>query len=105
MGYSLLLAEQNRDVGRKLGIATGLMFTLPFVTYYACYYYVFSNMVDPSNWSGGAAVLVTNIIIMAYVVVAFSEPDDDDDVPKRGNAVHDNDARHPRTGIFKRRVD
>jgi VMA21-like domain len=79
------------------------MFTLPFLTYYATYYYVFSSKVEPANWAGGAAVLVTNLIIMGYVIVAFSEPDDEDE--KRGNAAHDNDVRRPRTGIFKLRVD
>ena len=107
-----LLDEQNRDVGRKLGIATALMFTLPFVTYYVTYYYVFSNRTEPANWAGGAAVLVTNLIIMGYVMVAFAEPDSEDEInqKKRGNAALATTTaatgkRHPRTGIFKQRVD
>jgi Ca2+/Na+ antiporter len=103
---SRLFDEQNRDVGKKLGIATALMFTLPFVTYYATYHTVFSAKDEPSNWAGGAAVLVTNLIIACYVIVAFSEPEDDNETEKRGNAAHyDNDSRRPRTGIFKQRLD
>ena len=77
------------------------MFTMPFITYFLCFHYVFHNKQEPSNWAGGAAVIVTNIIIGAYVLVAFSEPDDPEE-EKRGN---DNDALHPRTGVFKKRVD
>ena len=79
------------------------MFTLPIATFYFCYNFVFYHKDEPSNWSGAAAVFVTNAIIVGYVVVAFSEPEDDTE--KRGNAAQDNDVHHPRTGIFKQRVD
>lgn len=109
-----LLDEQNRDVGRKLGIATALMFTLPFLTYFGCFHYVFHEKQEPSNWAGAAAVFVTNCVIAGYVVVAFSEPDEDEEELKKrglsgkahnGQQGGDNDAKHPRTGIFKQRVD
>jgi len=110
-----LLDEQNRDVGRKLGIATALMFTLPFITYFGCFHYLFAHKQEPANWAGAAAVFVTNCVIAGYVVVAFSEPDEDEEeLKKRGlsGKAHsqpqqggDNDSKHPRTGIFKQRVD
>ena len=65
------------------------------------YHYIFYNKAEPSNWAGGAAVIVTNIIIAGYVWIAFSEPDDPEE-ERRGN---DNDALHPRTGVFKKRVE
>ena len=71
-----LLEEENRDVGRKLGIATGLMFTLPIITYFVAYYYVFPHKPEPSNWAGGAAIFITNIIVFGYVFVAFNEPEE-----------------------------
>lgn len=100
--FDRLMDEQNKDVGRKLGIATGLMFTLPFITYFACFHFVFQEKSEPSNWAGGAAVIVTNLIIGGYVVVAFNEPDPSEEEEQRGN---DNDVLHPRTGVFKTRVD
>ena len=100
------MEEQNKDVGKKLGIATGLMFTLPFITYFVSFYYVFYDKTEPSNWAGGAAVLVTNLIIIGYVMVAFHEPDHPEEngqqQQQRGN---ENDSKYPRTGVFKQRVD
>lgn len=74
------------------------MFTLPIITFYVCYWYVFPNKADPNAWAGGTAVIVANLVIALYVVSAFSEEDED------YNKDND-DASGPRTGVFKKRTD
>jgi VMA21-like domain len=93
--FSRLLQEQNRVVGKKLGIATGAMFTLPIAAFYLGLY-IFGHKEQPDNWAGGLAILVTNLVVAGYVVAAFSEPDD---------LVNENDGDAPRVGIFKKRTD
>ena len=86
-------------MARKLGIATGCMFTLPFIIFYFCFYFVFHEKQEPASWSGGAAVVTANIVIMGYVYSAFSEDDETDDQTDKG------DETRPRVGAFKRRTD
>lgn len=80
------------------------MFTLPIFTYLVCYHFVFHHKAEPSNWAGGAAVLATNVIVFGYVFVAFSEPEDPKE-KRYGDDENDNDASHPRVGIFKKRTN
>ena len=104
-----LLQDQNREVAKKLGTATLLMFTLPIISFYVGLYYLFPNKEEPLMWSGGLAVLFTNIVIAGYVVSAFSEDDDDfNDEPKRVGGLMqqgDGDLAGPRVGAFKQRID
>lgn len=93
-----LLAPHNREVGKKLGLATLAMVSLPFLAFYAALYY-FRDRPEPLNYAGAAAVLMVNVVIAAYVVSAFYE--DDADPSKRD----DNDASAPRVGIYKQRTD
>jgi len=79
-------------VGRKLGIATGLMFTLPFIAFFIAMS-VFADKKNPENWAGAAAILTTNIIVGGYCYVAYIEDLD----------VNDEDG--PKTGASKQRVD
>jgi hypothetical protein len=85
------LQEQNKETGRKLAIATGLMCTLPVLSYYlgTC---IFSQKTNPDNWAGGMAILVTNLIVAGYVVSAFHEKEEDE-------------REQPRVGAFKTRTD
>ena len=76
-----------------------MMFTLPIITFYVCFYYVFAHKAEPNAWAGGAAILVTNLVIIWYVVSAFSEEDDSLTPGSEG------DADGPRVGAFKRRTD
>ena len=100
-----LLQEQNREVAKKLGTATFLMFTLPIVAFYVGLYYLFPNKDEPLMWSGGLAVIFTNIVIAGYVYSAFSE-DDDFEQKQRGFAEeNDGDMAGPRVGAFKQRTD
>lgn len=90
--YTLsLLQEQNKDTGRKLGIATVLMCTLPILSYYLGLY-LFADKSQPDSWAGGMAILMTNLIVAGYVISAFQEKEDD---------VRD----QPRVGAFKTRTD
>jgi len=98
-----LLREENRQVAKKLGIATGLMFTFPIFTFYLCYHIIFASKEQPLAWSGFAAVGAANIVVFGYVYSAFSEPDDEDDLDPR--VQKDNDAGGPRVGAFKQRTD
>jgi hypothetical protein len=98
-----LLREENREVAKKLGIATGLMFTFPILTFYTCFHFIFASKEQPLAWSGFAAVAAANIVIFGYVYSAFSEPDDEDDLDPR--VKKDNDAGGPRVGAFKQRTD
>lgn len=86
-----LLQEQNKDTGRKLGITTGLMCTLPILSFYLGLY-LFSNKNQPDSWAGGMAILMTNLIVAGYVISAFQEKEED---------VRD----QPRVGAFKTRTD
>lgn len=85
MGFSVLLSPENREVGRKLGIATGLMFTLPFIAFYIAML-VFAEKENPENWAGAAAILATNLVVSGYCYVAYMEDSgtNDEDGPKRG---------------------
>ncbi|KAL9180265.1 hypothetical protein ACHAXT_008235 [Thalassiosira profunda] len=99
-----LLQEQNRDVAKKLGTATLLMFTLPIFAFYVGLYFLFPHKEEPLMWSGGLAVFCTNVVIAGYVISAFSEEDDADEGEQRGGQG-DGDAAGPRVGAFKQRTD
>ena len=58
-----LRQEQNKEVGKKLGLATALMFTLPIAVFYICLEIVLKEKKDPTMWAGGCAVIVTNMIV------------------------------------------
>jgi hypothetical protein len=88
-----LLQPQNQATGKKLGIATGLMFTFPILAFYIAMWF-FAEKKNPDNWAGGAAILVTNIIIGGYCYSALTEEDDDP-----------NDRRGPKRGSQKERTD
>ena len=90
-----LLQEQNKETGRKLLLATGLMFTLPIFAFFLGRWY-FGDKTEPDNWGGGCAILVTNIIVGVYCYSALTEPDDEDD---------NNDRSGPKVGAFKQRTD
>jgi multisubunit Na+/H+ antiporter MnhB subunit len=98
--------RENRKVANKLGFYTVLMLTVPIITFYICFYFLFSNKSEPLAWSGFAAVGAANIIVAAYVYSAFSEPDEVE-VDARVGSVgkFDNDASRPRVGAFKQRTD
>jgi len=100
-GFALLLQEQNREVAKKLGTATLLMFSLPLIAFYIGFYFLFTNKEDPLMWSGLTAVFFANVVIAGYVVSAFSEEDDVEEDQRGG----DNDAAGPRVGAFKQRTD
>ena len=91
-----LMQEQNRQVGRKLGIATACMFTLPIMSFYLGLW-MFADKKEPDNWAGGLAIVVTNIVVAGYCWSAFSEEEDPEE--------EKNDAAGPRVGIFKQRTD
>eukprot|EP00804_Cyclotella_cryptica_P027322 CCRYP_016200-RA/>CCRYP_016200-RA protein AED:0.00 eAED:0.00 QI:262/1/1/1/1/1/2/1264/107 len=102
-GFALLLQEQNREVARKLGTATLAMFTLPIMSFYIGFYYLFPNKADPTMWSGGLAVLMANVVIAGYVVSAFSE--EEEELSEEEKRMGANDAAGPRVGAFKQRTD
>jgi hypothetical protein len=81
-------------VGQKLGIATGLMFTLPFLAFYGAMY-TFSGYKNPENWAGGVAIVMTNIVVGGYCYIAYME---DRDTSTDGSS-------RPPQGSFKERVD
>ena len=93
-----LFNPQNRDVGKKLLFTTGLMFTLPILTYFIVSYIIHSNphykqtITNPDNYAGGAAILMTNIIIGGYCYMAYYEDNNEIVEP-------------PRVGKFKERTD
>jgi heme/copper-type cytochrome/quinol oxidase subunit 4 len=76
-------------VGQKLGIATGLMFTLPFIAFYVSLS-IFTNMKkeNPENWAGAVAIVMTNIVVGGYCYVAYIEDSDlnDENGPKKGSS-------------------
>lgn len=88
-----LLHPQNRETGKKLGIATALMFTCPILAFYVAMWF-FSEKKNPENWAGGAAIIVTNMIVGGYCYSAMMEDDDDPD-----------DRRGPKRGDSKQRTD
>jgi len=105
-GYALLFQEQNRDVAKKLGTATLLMFTLPIISFYTGLYVIFPNKEEPLMWSGGLAVFFTNVVIAGYVISAFAEKDDVDEQQQRvSGGSGDGDLAGPRVGAFKQRTD
>lgn len=87
-----LLHPQNQEVGQKLGIATGLMFTLPFIAFYVAMW-TFSDWKNRESWAGAVAIVMTNIVVGGYCYVAYME---DRDV---------NDEGGPKIGASKQRVD
>merc|ERR1719254_54287 len=97
-GFALLLHKQNREVAKKLGSATLLMFTLPIISFYISLHYLFPDKDDPTMWAGGVAVFFTNVVIAGYVISAFSEKNEDAD-----SVGGDEDG--PRVGAFKQRTD
>ena len=99
MHKTSLMQEQNRDVARKLGIATGAMFTFPLIVYFSCFHYVFAHKENPDAWSGIMAVGAANVVIAGYCWSAFSEPDDEFEGGAKG------DAAAPKVGIHKMRTD
>lgn len=94
--FCSLWEPENREVGQKLGIATGFMFTLPVLTFFIAEY-VFSDKKEPDNWAAGAAIIMTNIIVGTYCYMAYKEDSD--------QQKDNNDADQPRVGIYKQRVD
>eukprot|EP00536_Pseudo-nitzschia_multiseries_P013332 jgi/Psemu1/298402/fgenesh1_pm.561_\ len=99
MGFSVLLSPENRETGRKLGIATGLMFTLPFVAFYVVLA-LCKDKKHPENWAGGAAIVATNIVIAGYCYAAYIEDSNENE-----NNDENNDEDGPRRGAAKQRVD
>jgi VMA21-like domain len=97
------LHPDNREVGRKLGLATGFMFTLPILSFFVVQY-LCRNFASPDNWAGGAAIVVTNIIVGVYCYQAYIEDLNDSKDGNRGIYDKDSDAP-PRVGIYKQRTD
>lgn len=92
-----LMHPQNRETGKKLVVATGLMFTAPIVSFYIGMWF-FSEKKYPENWAGGLSILVINVIIAGYCYSAFQEEDDDRDDDR-------DDSNGPRQGKLKQRID
>ena len=92
MSHYRLLSPENRETGRKLGIATGLMFTLPFIVFYVAML-VFAEKKNPENWAGAAAIITTNLVVGGYCYIAYIEDSDS------------NDEDGPKMGALKQRVD
>ena len=100
-GANRLFQEQNKEVLRKLGFATLLMFTLPIIGFYAGLYFVFPHKGEPAAWAGGFAVFIANVVVAGYVYSAFTEEDNDENEPD----ALDGDQAGPRVGAFKQRTD
>ena len=90
--------SHNREVGRKLLIATASMVVLPVATYVLSEQYLFATKRNPDNWAAAAAIVVTNIIVGVYCYMAFCEKDEDDETQYGGHAG-------PKVGIFKHRKE
>ncbi|KAL7575293.1 hypothetical protein ACA910_001818 [Epithemia clementina (nom. ined.)] len=106
MGFSLLLTPENRDVGKKLGLATLLMFTAPILTFYIAQQYLFRHKADPDSWAGGAAIIMTNVVVAGYCYSAYIEDlDETKENDNKQKLLHDNDVSAPRVGIYKQRTD
>jgi len=101
--YFRLFQEQNRDVLKKLGFATLLMFTLPIIGFYLGLHFLFSQKQEPTAWSGIFAVVIANCVVSGYVYSAFAEDDEGDMINNEDD--EDNDEAAPRVGAFKRRTD
>lgn len=102
--FGRLLEPENREVGQKLGIATGCMVTLPVLSYYVTRWYLLTSQstIPKDQWdtyAGGMAIVVTNIIIAIYCYHAYIE----DSNEKSLTTTNDDD--HPRVGAFKQRTD
>lgn len=116
MSVYSLLDDQNKDVGKKLGIATLCMFTLPILTYYivheyCLYQYTLKNISKTyiELFAGGSAILMTNIIIGTYCYYAYCE-DLYDQVTGEVKIINNdddyrNDEDYPKVGIYKKRTD
>jgi VMA21-like domain len=89
-----LLHPQNQETGKKLGIATALMFTCPILAFYMAMW-MFAEKKHPENWAGGAAIVVTNLIVGGYCYSALTEEDEEDL----------NDRSGPKSGGAKQRTD
>ena len=98
-----LLQQQNRQVAKKLGLATLFMFTLPITFFYIGQYYLFTKYQDPTMYSGLLAVVMANVVIFGYVYSAFSE--EEDELSEEEKRMGDNDVSGPRVGAFKQRTD
>ena len=91
------------------------MATVPILSFYIGFYFLFTNKEDPLMWSGGLAVFFTNVVIAGYVVSAFSEEEDVDEDQQRVSGTTaangekggqgDGDEAGPRVGAFKQRTD
>jgi phosphosulfolactate synthase (CoM biosynthesis protein A) len=107
-----LLHPHNRQVGQKLGLATLLMVTLPFIAFYAALE-LFKDYAEPVNWAGGVAILVTNLVIAGYSYSALTEEDiivgPHGEIVKAqldtDGDVDGKDADGPRVGFYKQRTD
>mmetsp|Transcript_22404 Transcript_22404/g.52881 ORF Transcript_22404/g.52881 Transcript_22404/m.52881 type:complete len:94 (-) Transcript_22404:201-482(-) len=93
MGFSVLMTPENRETGRKLGIATGLMFTFPFIAFYVVLA-LCKDKKNPDNWAGAAAIVATNMVVAGYCYAAYIEDREDA-----------NDADGPKRGAAKQRID
>jgi hypothetical protein len=97
-------------VGQKLGLATLLMVTLPFVAFYAALE-LFKDYAEPVNWAGGIAILVTNLVIAGYSYSALTEEDiilgPNGEIVKAqlDKDADGKDADGPRVGFYKQRTD
>ena len=74
--FTALRQEQNKEVLKKLVIATLAMVVLPVATFFAVKAsHVKSNPESADMWGGFAAVVMANVVIVSYVVMAFNEPE------------------------------
>jgi len=99
MVLSVLLQKQNREVPKKLGIATVAMFVLPIGIFYLCYHILFAHKKYPENWAGACAIVTANIVVVGYVIAAFQEEDSEKKISSPG------DEAGPRVGVYKQRTD
>mmetsp|Transcript_24348 Transcript_24348/g.56393 ORF Transcript_24348/g.56393 Transcript_24348/m.56393 type:complete len:97 (+) Transcript_24348:16-306(+) len=65
----------SKVVLQKLIVATIIMFSFPFMVYFACTEVLFSGYEESTRLSigGFAAVCAVNVVIFGYVVMAFRE--------------------------------
>jgi VMA21-like domain len=133
--FHSLLDPQNREVGKKLGLATAAMFTVPLAAFYGTSYFLLqrqqqqqqpaldngaggsSSASTPSerqrysqvadNYAAAAAIFAVNVIIAVYCLLAYYEDRDEKlaVLSRSGAGNHNNDADAPRVGIYKQRVD
>lgn len=86
-------------MGQKLGLATGLMFTLPIITYYVSERF-FAEKEHPDNWAAVSAIIMTNIIVGGYCYAAYVEDSEEKAADEKNNK-----GVPPRVGIYKDRTD